>query len=47
MTSPTEITASQLARLIGLPTSPSIIDVRDDDDFAGDPRYIPGSYRRD
>ena len=47
MTSPTEITASQLARLIGLPISPSIIDVRDDDDFAGDPRYIPASYRRD
>ncbi len=44
---PTEITTSQLARLIGLPTSPSIIDVRDDDDFAGDPRFIPGSSRRD
>jgi rhodanese-related sulfurtransferase len=47
MTSPTEITTSQLARLIGLPTSPSIIDVRDDDDFADDPRSVPGSCRRD
>jgi rhodanese-related sulfurtransferase len=47
MTSPTEIATSQLARLIGIPTSPSIIDVRDDDDFADDPRFIPGSYRRD
>jgi len=45
--STTEITVSQLSRLIGLPHSPSIIDVRGDEDFAADPRLIPGSQRRD
>lgn len=47
MSSPTEINVSQLSRLIGLPASPLIIDVRDEDDFASDPRLIPGSHRRD
>ncbi len=46
MTSPTEITVSQLSRLIGLPGAPTIIDVRIDEDFALDPRLIPGSRRR-
>jgi rhodanese-related sulfurtransferase len=44
--STTEITASQLSRLIGLPHSPAIIDVRTDEEFASDPRLIPGSRRR-
>jgi hypothetical protein len=35
------------SRQIGLPHSPTIIDVRDDQDFATDPRLIPGSRRRD
>ena len=43
MPSTTEITVPQLSRLIGLPTSPAIIDVRTDEDFAADPRLIPGS----
>jgi rhodanese-related sulfurtransferase len=43
----TEITVSQLSRLIGLPHSPAIIDIRGDEDFAADPRLIPGSQRRD
>jgi len=47
MPSTTDITVSQLARLIGLPTSPAIIDVRSDADFAADPRLIPGAQRRD
>ena len=47
MPSITEITVSQLSRLIGLPRSPTIIDVRGDEDFAADPRLIPGSQRRD
>ena len=47
MPSPTEITVSQLSRLIGLPTAPAIIDVRDEDDFAADPRLIPGSRHHD
>jgi rhodanese-related sulfurtransferase len=44
MPSPTEITVSQLARLIGLPNSPLLIDVRSDG--ASDPRLIPGSIPR-
>ena len=47
MPSPTEITISQLSRLIGLPTAPRIVDVRSDEDFDADPRMIPGSQRRD
>jgi rhodanese-related sulfurtransferase len=43
----TEITVSQLSRLIGLPHSPAIIDIRGNEDFAADPRLIPGSQRRD
>jgi rhodanese-related sulfurtransferase len=44
--SPTEITVSQLSRLIGLPQSPAIIDLRADNDFGSDRRLIPGSRRR-
>jgi rhodanese-related sulfurtransferase len=44
---PDAITPSQLARLIGTPDAPSIIDVRTDEDFGCDPRAIPGSARRD
>ena len=47
MPSTSEITVSQLSRLIGLPHSPLIIDVRGDEEFAADPRLIPGSQRRD
>jgi len=44
---PTEISVSQLSRLIGLADAPAIIDVRIDDDVAADPRLIPASVRRD
>lgn len=47
MSSNTDITASQLARLVGLPTAPTIIDVRTDEDFAADPRLLPAAVRRD
>jgi rhodanese-related sulfurtransferase len=47
MPSTTEITVQQLARLVGLPTAPALVDVRTDEDYAADPRLIPGSYRRD
>ena len=47
MPSITEITVSQLSRLIGLPHAPTIIDVRGDAEFTADPRLIPGSQRRD
>ncbi|MGJ3648185.1 chromate resistance protein ChrB domain-containing protein [Sphingomonas sp. GlSt437] len=40
------ITADKLARLIGLPHAPAIVDVRTDEDFAADPRLVPGSVRR-
>jgi rhodanese-related sulfurtransferase len=46
MSSTTEITHLQLSRLIGLPTAPAIVDVRTDEDYAQDPRLIPGSRRR-
>lgn len=45
MASPTEISVPQLARLIGLPEAPMIIDVRIDDDFNTDPFLVPGARR--
>ena len=45
MPSPTEITASQLNRLIGTPEAPALIDVRIDEDYEADPRMIPGAFR--
>ncbi|MFC7400090.1 chromate resistance protein ChrB domain-containing protein [Chelatococcus sp. GCM10030263] len=47
MPSNTEITSSQLARLIGLPTAPTIIDVRTAEDISADPRFLPGAEHRD
>lgn len=46
MPSPTTISPDKLARLIGTPNCPALIDVRIDEDFASDPRLIPGSMRR-
>ena len=46
MPSTTEITVPQLSRLIGLPHLPAIVDVRADEEFASDPRLVPGSRRR-
>lgn len=47
MPAPTEITATELFRLIGIPGAPLVIDVRNEEDYASDPRLIPGSVRRD
>ena len=47
MPSPTEITTAQLSRLIGLPGAPAMVDVRIDEDYAADPRLLPGARRRD
>ena len=47
MPSNTEITVPQLSRLIGLPDTPALIDVRSADDYRAEPRLLPGSYRRD
>lgn len=40
------IAVDKLVRLLGTPKCPAIIDVRTDEDFAPDPRLIPGSVRR-
>lgn len=45
MTSPTQITVSQLSRLIGLPDTPVIIDICIDEDFELDARFIPTAFR--
>src|SRR6266699_6735706 len=46
MSSHTSIYQDKLARLIGTPKTPVLIDVRTDEDFAADPRLIPGAVRR-
>ncbi len=46
MSSYTTISLDKLARLIGTANLPALIDVRTDDDFAADPRLIPGAIRR-
>lgn len=46
MSSYTSISSEKLARLIGTAKAPRLIDVRIDDDFAADPRLIPGAVRR-
>jgi rhodanese-related sulfurtransferase len=47
MPSPTEITATQLSRLIGLPGAPALVDVRTDDEFKFDPQLIPTARRHE
>ena len=46
MSSYTSISIDKLARLIGTPNAPVLIDVRTEEDFNADPRLIPGSARR-
>jgi rhodanese-related sulfurtransferase len=46
MSSYATISSEKLARLVGLPRSPALVDVRTDEDFAADPRLLPGSIRR-
>ncbi|ESR24107.1 chromate resistance protein ChrB domain-containing protein [Lutibaculum baratangense] len=46
MPSPDTISTDKLARLIGTPKCPMLVDVRTDEDFAADPRLVPGSVRR-
>ena len=45
MPSPTEITPTQLARLIGTPECPVLVDVCIDEDFEAAPVLLPGAYR--
>lgn len=46
MPSPTTISIDKLSRLFGTPGCPTLIDVRTEEDFAADPRLLPGSVRR-
>ena len=45
MSSYNSISTEKLSRLIGTANAPILIDVRIDEDFAADPRLIPGSRR--
>jgi len=46
MSSVNSISPEKLVRLVGVPHGPALIDVRSDEDFATDPRFIPGAVRR-
>ena len=46
MSSYTTISPDKLSRLIGTANTPALIDVRTEEDFAADPRLIPGAVRR-
>ncbi len=46
MSSINTISSDKLARLMGTPKCPALIDVRIDEDFVADPRLVPGSVRR-
>lgn len=47
MPAPDTITVQQLTRLVGLVDAPVLLDVRNPEDFAADPRSLPGAVRRD
>ena len=46
MSSINSISIEKLARLVGTPHCPVLVDVRTDDDFKSDPRLVPGATRR-
>ncbi|KLK94187.1 sulfurtransferase [Microvirga vignae] len=46
MSSFNTISVEKLARLIGTPKCPVLIDVRTDEDFAANPRIVPGTIYR-
>ncbi len=46
MSAPNTLSIDKLNRLIGTPSAPVLIDVRNDEDFAEDPRLVPASHRR-
>jgi rhodanese-related sulfurtransferase len=45
MSGPNSIPHSKLVRLVGTPGCPVLLDVRTAEDFAADPRLLPGSKR--
>ncbi|MGL5166111.1 MAG: chromate resistance protein ChrB domain-containing protein [Afipia sp.] len=47
MSSINSISPDKLARLIGTPKCPILIDVRPAEDFAAEPQFVPGAVRRD
>ena len=47
MSSINTISPERLARLVGTPRCPALIDVRPDEDFAADPHLVPGASRSD
>jgi rhodanese-related sulfurtransferase len=46
MSSFNSISADKLWRLVGVPHGPALIDVRNKDAFAADPRFVPSAMRR-
>jgi rhodanese-related sulfurtransferase len=46
MSFPASISSDKLSRLNGTANAPTLIDVRIDEDFAADPRRIPGATHR-
>jgi rhodanese-related sulfurtransferase len=46
MSSINSISAEKLARLVGTPHCPVLVDVRTDEDFLADPRLVPSATRR-
>jgi rhodanese-related sulfurtransferase len=47
MSSINAISVEKLARLIGTPRCPDLVDVRTEEDFDRSPHFVPGSVRRD
>ena len=45
MSSPTEISATQLCRRVGLPDTPVLVDLRPDEEFDLDSRLLPAARR--
>ena len=40
------IAIDKLVRLVGTANAPAIVDIRPDESFAADPRFIPATLRR-
>lgn len=47
MPAPNAISFDKLTRIIGTPRAPLLLDVRSEEDFAADPRLLPGAVRVD
>ncbi|MGA4552116.1 chromate resistance protein ChrB domain-containing protein [Methylorubrum aminovorans] len=46
MATPNTISVEKLARLVGTPGCPAVVDVRTNNEFLADQRYVPGSLVR-